>query len=64
MRLQEVVRLAQEAGGAAGAVVDAFADLGVDDADHGADERTGRVVFAAVAAGVAHVADFGFVEMG
>jgi hypothetical protein len=55
---------AEEAGGATGAVVDALADAGLDDLNHGANERARRVVFAAVAPGIAHVADFGFVEVG
>jgi len=46
------------------AVVDALADGGLDHLDDGADERPRRVVLAAVATGVAHVADLGFVEMG
>ena len=56
--------LAEEAGGAAGAVVDRLADPRVDDLDHRADQRTGGVVLAAVAAGVAHAADAGLVEVG
>jgi hypothetical protein len=55
---------AEEAGGAAGAIVDAFADAGLDDLNDRADERARRVVFAAVAPGIAHVADLGFVEVG
>ena len=57
-------RLAEEARGADGAVVDALADARVDDLDDGADERAGRVVLAAVAPGVAHVLDLGLVEVG
>jgi hypothetical protein len=56
--------LAEEARRAAGAVVDRLADLRIDDLDHGADERPGRVVFAAVPAGVAHALDAGLVEVG
>jgi hypothetical protein len=59
-----VERFAEEAGAAAGAVVDCFADLRVDDLDHGANQWAGRVVLAAVAAGVAHVLDLGFVQAG
>ena len=55
---------AKEAGGAASAIVDAVADARLDDLNDGANERARRVVFAAVASGVAHVADFGFIEMG
>jgi len=62
-RFEKVEGLAQEAGGAAGAVVDALADLGLDHLHHGADERARGVVLAAVAAGVAHVLDLGFVQV-
>jgi hypothetical protein len=51
------------AGRADGAVVDALADAGLDDLDDGADERARGAVLAAVASGVAQVADFGFVEV-
>ena len=37
--------------------------LGLHDLDHGADERARRVILAAVAPGVAHVLDLGFVEV-
>ena len=37
---------------------------GLDDLDHRADQRAGGVVLAAVAAGVAHVADARLVEVG
>ena len=60
---QVVVRLAQEAGRAAGAVVDALADPGLHHLDHRADQRPRRVVLAAVAAGVAHVPDLRFVQV-
>ena len=60
---QVVEGLAQEAGRAAGAVVDALADLGLDHLDHGADQRARRVVLAAVAPGVAHVLDLGLVQV-
>lgn len=61
----EVVEgLTEEARRATGPVVDAFANLGSDHLDHGADEGPGRVVFAAVAPGVAHVLNLGFVEVG
>jgi hypothetical protein len=58
-----VVRFAQEARRAAGAVVDSLTDGRLNDPDHGADQRARRVVLAAVAPGVAHVPDLGFVEM-
>src|ERR1019366_1043596 len=61
--LHEIERLAQEARRTHGAIVDAFADLGPHHAHHGADERARSVILAAVAAGVAHVADLGLVEM-
>ena len=61
--LQVVERLAEEARRADGAVVDALADLRLHDLDDGADERARRVVLAAVAPGVAHVLDLGFVEV-
>jgi hypothetical protein len=54
---------AQEARRAAGAVVDALADLRFHHLDHGADQRARGVVLAAVAPGVAHVLDLGFVEV-
>ena len=40
-----------------------LADLRLGHLHHGADERTRRVVLAAVAPGVAHVADLGLVEV-
>ena len=40
-----------------------LADLGLHDLDDGADERARRVILAAVAPGVAHVLDLGFVEV-
>ncbi len=63
LALQVIERLAQEARRAAGAVVDALADLGLHDLHHGADERARGVILAAVAPGVAHVPDLGFVEV-
>lgn len=63
--LAEVVEgLAEKAGGAARAVVDALAELGLDDADHGADEGARGVVLAAIAAGIAHALDLFLVELG
>ena len=63
LRLQVIERLAQEARRADRAVVDALADLGLHHLDDGADERARRVILAAVAPGVAHVLDLGFVEV-
>jgi len=62
--LQIVERLAVEARRAEGAIVDAFAEFRLYDLNDGTDERAGGVVFAAVAASVAHVLDLGFVEVG
>src|SRR6202022_4233012 len=45
------------------AIIDTLADLGLHDLDDGADERARSVVLAAVAPGVAHVPDLGFVEV-
>ena len=56
-------RFAQETRRAARAVVNFLADLWLDDLDDGADERARRVILAAVAPGVAHVLDLGFVKM-
>ena len=56
LAFEVVERFAQEARRADGAVVDALADLRLHDLDDGADERARRVVLAAVAPGVAHVA--------
>src|SRR3546814_561632 len=63
LRLHVLVGLAQEAGRAAGAVIDPLADPRLHHPDHGADERARRVVLAAVAPGIAHVADLRLVEM-
>jgi len=46
------------------AVVDAFAEFRLDDLHNGADERADGVILAAVAPGIAHVLDLGFVEVG
>ena len=54
----------EEPGGPAGAVVDALAEFRLRHADHGADERARRVVFATIAAGVAHILDAALVEVG
>ena len=58
-----VVSFAEEARRADRAIIDRLADPGIGDADHGADQRAGRVVFATVAPGVAHAADTGFVKL-
>ena len=64
LRQQVFEGLAEEARRAAGAIIDALADLRVDHLDHGADQRPRRVVFAAVAAGIAHAPDLVLVERG
>ena len=56
-----VVRLAKKARRTTGAVVDRFANLRVSNLDHCTDERPRRIVFAAVASGVAHVPYLDFV---
>ena len=56
-------RLAQETGRATSPVVNALADLGLHDLDDGSNERARGVILAAVAPGVPHVLDLGFVEM-
>jgi hypothetical protein len=60
---QIVERFAEEARRSAGAVIDALADLRFHHLDHRADQRARGVVFAAVAPGVAHVLDLGFIEV-
>ena len=57
------MRLAKEAGRSGRGVVYALADLRVDHPHHGPDQRPRRVVLAAVAPGVAHVADLGLVQV-
>ena len=64
LRLQVIERFAQEARRTAGPVVDPLADLRLDDLHHGANQRARRVVLAAVAPGVAHPLDLGFVQVG
>ncbi|MCK9215490.1 MAG: hypothetical protein M0P52_13750 [Rhodoferax sp.] len=62
--LAEVVKgFAQKARRAASAIVNALADPGGHDLDHGANQWAGRVVFAAVAPGIAHVLDLGFIQV-
>ena len=63
VRLQVIERFAQKARRTAGAVVNRFADFGRGDLHHRADQRARRVVLAAVPARVAHVLDFGFVQV-
>jgi hypothetical protein len=48
---------------AAGPVVDTVANPGLHDLHDGANERAQRVILAAVAPGVAHVLDLGFIEV-
>ncbi len=61
---QVVPCLAQEPGRTAGAVINGLADLRLHHLDHGADQRARRVVLAAIATGVAHALDAGFVQVG
>ena len=56
--------LAEEARTAASGVVNRLANLWVDHLHDGADERTGRIVFAAVASCVTHALDFVLIEQG
>lgn len=58
-----VIRLAQEASGTDRAIIDRLANPGFGHLDHRADQRAWRVVFAAIAPRVAHVFDFGLVEV-
>ena len=60
---QVVEGFAKKAGRPAGAVVNALADAGLNHPDHRPDQRARRVVLAAVAPGVAHVLDLGFIEV-
>ena len=57
-------RLAEETSRPTGRVIHRFANLGVNHSDDGADERTGRVVLASVAPGVAHLGNLALVEQG
>ena len=63
LRTQVVKGLAKEAGRADGAITDALPDMRLDHFDNGTYERAWRVILTAVAPGVAHVPDFGFVEV-
>ena len=56
-------RFAQEPGRSAGPVIDALADLGFYDPHHRPGKRARGVIFTAIAPGVAHVLDLGFVEV-
>jgi hypothetical protein len=47
-----------------GAIIDAFTQLWLRHLDHRAGQRAGRVVIAAVPAGIAHSLDLGFIQMG
>src|SRR6267143_1100997 len=58
-----IKRLAQKAGGATRTVINAFADLRLNNLNDCADERTRSVILAAVATGVAHPLDLIFVEL-
>src|SRR6185369_17539468 len=55
---------AKKASRTASPVVYRFPDFGIHHLDHGANERPGRIVLAAVAPGIAHILDLGFVEVG
>ena len=63
LRAQVVKGLAKEACRTDGAIVDALADVRLDYLYDGADERARCVILSAVAPGVAHVPDLGFVEV-
>ena len=58
-----IERFAEEAGRADGGVADGLAKPGRGHGDNGTNERTRRVILAAIAPGVAHVFDLGFVEV-
>jgi len=60
---QVVERLAQEARRTDRAVINALADFGLHHLHDSANQRTRRVILAAVAPGVAHVLDLGFVKV-
>ena len=61
--LQVLERLDEEAAGAAGRIENHFAELGIDDLDHEADDGARSVKLTGVAGGVAHLLEHGFVEM-
>jgi len=60
----KVMGFTEKPGGTHRAVVDAVVDLWLHHLYHGSDERARRVIFAAIAAGIAHVLDLGFVKVG
>ena len=60
---QVAVGFGQEAARAAGRVENDFAEAGIGDFDHEADDRPGRVELARIAGRVPHLAEHGFVEM-
>ena len=61
--LHVIERFTQETRRSASIVANAFTDFRFDHLDHGANQRPGRVILAAVPASVAHVLDLGFVQM-
>src|SRR5262249_40072159 len=63
LRSEVLKRLAQESCRTHGTIVDALANARLHDLDDSADERARGVILAAVAPGVAHVLDLGFVEV-
>ena len=63
LSLKIVERLTQKASRTNSAVINTLADLRLHHLDDGADQRTGGVILTAVASGVAHVLDLGFVEV-
>jgi hypothetical protein len=64
LRAEVLKSLAQETGGSTRTVVNALANLGRSHLDHGSNQGAGRVVLAAVATGIAHIFDLGFVQVG
>ena len=58
------VSLNQEARRTTGPVINRLPDLGVNDLEHGADQRTRCVILAAIPPCVAHAFDTGFIEVG
>ena len=61
--LEVIERLAQKARRATGAVVNALADCWLHHLHHGANQRPRGVVLTAVAPGIAHVLDLGFIQV-
>ena len=62
--LQVIERLAQKPRRSASPIINLLADLWFNHLHDGADERARGVILAAVAPGVAHVLDLGFIEVG